>query len=489
MERKPQILLVDDDPLALDLLSELLADEPYDVRKATSGSQALKMAEEDPPDLVLLDVVMPGTDGYEVCRRMRSHPVLAPVPVVMVTGQSVEESAVKGQKVGAEDVVAKPFRLAELKLRIKTIIQLNRYRVLQGERERFQWVVENSRSGYVMVNGEGRVTYVNPVASELIGVSPERLGEESPLLLPLLDKRFVRVTDEAWSSWPGIGDNAYLVQPQTEKRSARWIRVFPMRGRGGGDQGIFRLTDESERFRLENSAWSFETMVAHKLRTPLNGVLGAVQFLASDGRNLDPETVEEMARAALDSTQRLNRAIEAIISRVQGADREPASRHPVGELVKHCFAQATRACEIQPVEIACDSRCARARVTMSEDHLLMIAHEICENSRKFHPQSSPQLKATISPGVQGRVQVVVEDDGPGVDPRYLADLNAPYFQAERLFTGEVPGMGLGLTRMTQLVGTYGGKLSISNAGEGGGLRVWFELVRIDQARASAVPLS
>ena len=131
---KSTILIVDDDANACEMLESLLWKEDYALDFALNGAEALTKAAALTPDLILLDVMMPDMDGIEVCRRLRATAVLAEVPVIMVTALDDKDSRLQGIEAGADEFVAKPFDFMELRLRIKTILRLNRYRQLLDER-------------------------------------------------------------------------------------------------------------------------------------------------------------------------------------------------------------------------------------------------------------------------------------------------------------------------------------------------------------------
>jgi len=120
------ILLVDDTPANLHMLSDLLRAEGYRTRSARSGEMALQAAQTQPPDLVLLDVMMPGMDGYEVCRRMKSSPDLAGIPVIFLSALTETPDKVEAFAVGAVDYVTKPLQIDEVRARVKTHLRLRR---------------------------------------------------------------------------------------------------------------------------------------------------------------------------------------------------------------------------------------------------------------------------------------------------------------------------------------------------------------------------
>ena len=117
------ILLVEDDDNVALTVERCLRRENYKVTLATSGVQALQMAHRRIPDLILLDVTMPGMDGYAVCREIRSDPFLERVPIIFLTARTRDEDRIVGFQAGADDYINKPFNLEELLLRVRAVLR------------------------------------------------------------------------------------------------------------------------------------------------------------------------------------------------------------------------------------------------------------------------------------------------------------------------------------------------------------------------------
>lgn len=114
-----KILLIDDDQALLHLLGEFLKDDSFEVISALSGPAGLRLAYEQRPDLILLDVMLPGMDGWEVCARMRE---MSDVPIIMLTAKTTENDKLRGFRLGVDDYVTKPFSFAELVARIQAVL-------------------------------------------------------------------------------------------------------------------------------------------------------------------------------------------------------------------------------------------------------------------------------------------------------------------------------------------------------------------------------
>jgi two-component system, OmpR family, phosphate regulon response regulator PhoB len=119
----PRVLLVEDDPALAELLEFRFRAEGYDVAATADGDEALLLATENQPDLVLLDWMIEGTSGIEVCRRLRRDKATAHVPIIMLTARGAEEDTIRGLETGADDYITKPFSPRELLARVSAIMR------------------------------------------------------------------------------------------------------------------------------------------------------------------------------------------------------------------------------------------------------------------------------------------------------------------------------------------------------------------------------
>jgi diguanylate cyclase (GGDEF)-like protein len=124
-EPRPRILVVDDQPTNIQTLHQVLKEE-CDVSMATSGEQAIAFCQRRAPDLVLLDIMMPGIDGYEVCRRLKADPATRDIPVIFVTSRDNVEDETRGLEVGAVDFITKPVSPPVVRARVRTHVALKR---------------------------------------------------------------------------------------------------------------------------------------------------------------------------------------------------------------------------------------------------------------------------------------------------------------------------------------------------------------------------
>ncbi|NOT06552.1 MAG: response regulator [Anaerolineales bacterium] len=128
------ILIVDDEPGGRYTLESILEEQGYQIEMAESGLEAIEKAHQFLPDVILLDVMMPGMDGFEVCQHIRKDPILAEIPIIMLTALDDRKSFLHGLESGADDYITKPYDRYELRARLLGITRLNRYKKLLDER-------------------------------------------------------------------------------------------------------------------------------------------------------------------------------------------------------------------------------------------------------------------------------------------------------------------------------------------------------------------
>lgn len=124
---RQKILIVDDEPANIKILGEMLMHD-YQISFASSGPEALQLSGANPPDLILLDIVMPEMDGYEVCKTLKGQDITKSVPVIFITAKSSEDDEAKGFEIGAVDYITKHFSLTVVLARVKTHLELKRHR-------------------------------------------------------------------------------------------------------------------------------------------------------------------------------------------------------------------------------------------------------------------------------------------------------------------------------------------------------------------------
>ncbi|MEZ4864162.1 MAG: response regulator [Caldilineaceae bacterium] len=468
MQTKSIILIVDDTETGREILEALLSSPAYQLEFAASGPEALEKAETFTPDLILLDVMMPGMDGFEVCRRLRLNPRLAEIPIILVTALDDRSSRLSGIEAGADDFVTKPFDHAELRARVNTITRLNRYRRLLDERARFEWVVEQADDGYILLSRQNKIVYANGRARRFLA-----LAANAPLPTEVT---FLEYTEQFFRCEPGEGwkklladvvdtpeSPLYLIRPETHMAQALWLEVTLLNQvEGETVQRLLHLRDVTSQMSTQRDIWTFHSMVMHKLNTPLHAISGGLQLLTPELiENLSLDDVREIVKLVSAGIHRLNHTISDILQYL----RMPVSAHSLDGFAVASFEELVKQISVglRLEQLAIQNEADMERkLILSERAMECILWELLENAKKFHPQSSPSICAELVPFSSSKIMLRVIDDGTHLTPEQIEKVWQPYYQAEKYFTGEVPGMGLGLPMVAALVWEVGGGCRLLN---------------------------
>jgi CheY-like chemotaxis protein len=466
---------------AREVLRGVLTKQGYNLAFATNGQEALAQAAELIPDLILLDVMMPDMTGIEVCSRLRADPVLAEVPVIMVTALDDSDSLLQSLKAGADDFLSKPFNHAELQARVHTITRLNRYRRLLSERTKFDWVVKHAQDGYVIIDEQDNIGYANAQGRLYLGLPAENNEPFLATFLQLATSRYQLRPEEAWTNWPRASQSAgaepvarYLVQPETDTANAFWLQVEALALPTGTDPGwLVHLQDVTTQMDLQRIMWEFQSFVSHKLRTPLSSVVTGLYLLESDNVAdlLKPE-LANVFNLVVHSSERLETSIQSILHHIISPNLVQAGEgFPLAEFEDLATRLSTEV-GLDTVAVSLHPTLTPKRIPLSRDVMDLIVSEILENARKFHPNHAPRVEIILSPLNDNRqISLQFSDDGLTLSPEQLSQVWQPYYQGEKYFTGEAVGMGLGLTKVTTLIWNVGGTCRLSNRETGSGVRV------------------
>ncbi|MFA4827669.1 MAG: diguanylate cyclase [Thermodesulfovibrionales bacterium] len=174
MKEKPVILVVDDQPKNIELLEAHLLPKGYEILKAEDGEEAMKMIGENSVDLVLLDIMMPKMDGFEVCRRIKGDERLRNIPVIMITALKEFEDWVKAIEAGCDEFISKPFDRHELTVRVKSLLRIKSlHDEVDEAREYAESIINTVRESLIALDQDLRVVTVSRAFYEFFKVKPE----------------------------------------------------------------------------------------------------------------------------------------------------------------------------------------------------------------------------------------------------------------------------------------------------------------------------
>ena len=506
----PSILLVDDIPANLRVLYESLNGRDYKLFIANGGEQALEVAQKSRPDLILLDIMMPDMDGFEVCRRLKKDPATAGIAVIFLSALDDTADKIRGLELGAVDYVTKPFHPDEVAARVEThckILRLerelaHRNRQLELVRDR---ILSSMSEGVIGLDMDGRVSFVNPAAARILGADATALLARD---LSDWEPDELRMAIERVLKDPVDSATDTLSLPRADGSTLpAELRVAPIcestRPRGA----VLVLRDLSERRRVEakldrtsdelrrshrelkqaqmqliqaaklESVGRLAAGVAHEVKNPLAIVQLGLDYL-EPALASDP-VASEVRRDMLIAVSRADTVVRGLLdfSRERALDLKS---HRLNEIVQQALKLVRH--ELTQRNITLETELAEDLPSRSYDadklqqvflNLLMNAMHAMERDGRLRVSTalcrvehgelgSHAREAGFLPG-DVVIRIVIEDSGPGIRPEDLGKLFDPYFTTKR--QGEGTGLGLSVTR--NIVTLHRGSIDLENRTGGG----------------------
>jgi PAS domain S-box-containing protein len=494
-EQVAQILVVDDNPQNVALMKAQLERAGYAVISAQSGTEALDAAFATQPDLVLLDIMMPGLDGYEVCRRLREDESTQATPIIMLTSLQDRADKLRALETGADDFLSKPVDRAELLARVRSSLRMKRVYddlarskreteaqayELAAEKSRAEAILSSMSDGVLMTDAEGRITFLNPAVEAMTGASLEaclgRAWYEALAVRNTSGQPLDANNCPVMEAMRGIG---HMVERELGiwREDGREITISlaasPVRSSHEDIQGgvvVFRdVTSAREVQRMKED---FVGLVSHELRTPLAAIFGFAELL------LERERLTNTARTFVETIFKEADRMTSLVNDFLDIERLASGRmsfhlrslqldEVVGEvredlanqLAKHSFTLETPSA---PVYVRAD-----------HDRLVQILLNLISNASKYSPDGG-EIRVRIEP-VGRLVRVSVSDKGLGLPVTAIPKLFQRFYRVQETPHRSVGGTGLGLAICKQIVEAMGGRIWAESPGLGQGSTFSFTL--------------
>lgn len=400
---KDLILIVDDQPNNLKVLSSVLS-EKYSLSVAESGIRALSILDKMKPDLILLDIMMPEMDGYEVCERLKNNEDLKDIPVIFLTARTDIEDIVKGFEVGAVDYITKPFNFQELQVRVKTHLSFAH-------------------------------------AKETIIVQKAELEKSNTQLLEAHNE-MQKLNEDLIVAHDAVQEHAHKVNIINQKLL----------------ESEFKLRRANNELTKSNSEKDrFFSILAHDLKSPFSGLLGLLDMLNSDD-DINEDERREMISALDSSAKNLYSLLENLLewSRIKRDaikynPRNMKMAKPLKSILSLLQAQA------EMKDISFENNIDEQHEFLADEMMVStILRNLMTNAIKF---TSPGGKIELSSSVTNDYfQICVSDNGVGMNEETLGKLFKIDEDITSLGTSSEKGTGLGLILCKEFAKIQGGNI-------------------------------
>jgi len=509
---QPCVLLVDDNPQNLKVLYETLRDRHYQLVIANDGEKAIQLAWRHRPEVILLDIMMPGMDGYEVCEQLKQNPETALSAIVFLSALNDVDAKVKGFNAGGADYIAKPFQAQEVIARVDThvrVIQLDR--ALQARNRQLEseqaGILNAIFEGIYGLDPEGQITFANPAAAEIVGTTQDQLVGASVKELHFPEDAQAGDVDHArrvlcLDGEPVLRRAVTMALPDGSTFQAEY-RAAPRFERGELTGSVLVFRDVSEELAQERALEEARQVVdtqreqlahasrlstmgemaagfAHEINQPLTAITNYVSLVSRmrESGKLDQATLDDI----LDKIAAQSHRASEVIRRIRQFVQKPASGcEPVD--VTRLLAESREFAEVDArnnavaIELSVPNHLpmALADPVQVQQVALNLIRNALEASRLAYSREAVEVGATVE---WDSVRVHVRDHGCGLP----ADAEERLFQP--FYSTKDEGMGIGLSLCRSLVQGQGGDIGFERLPEGG-TEFWFTLPLASVQESSA----
>lgn len=522
---KETILIVDDKPQNLGVITDFLKEQGFRISSALNGETAIERAKQVKPDLILLDINMPGMNGFETCLKIGNIPETKSIPIIFMTALTSVEDKVKGFQSGAVDYITKPIQKEELIARVSTHLRLRHYQEslehqvaqrtkelqhtneqllqeikekVEAEKEKakfqtyLQNVISSMPSALIGIDSNGFVSIWNKEAEIQTGVSAEKsIGKQIEDVYKFIDLPMIEVAK-------AIEESTIFTFDKIEKEGKFYtITVYPVKSSGA----IIRIDDITSFYELENKLRHSEKLqaigelaggVAHDFNNQLNGILGNAELLSIDP--LLHSELKDYLESIITSVNRsadLTKQLLAFARKGKQHSKTINMHNLIDETISLLSRSIDKKIEVKK-ELFCNLPNTEGDPGQLQNALLNLginARDAIEGAGVITFKSdlitlSKHCQDTqwsdISPG--NYIMISVSDTGTGIPKEMRDRVFEPFFTTK----DEGKGTGMGLAAVFGTIKSHGGTIKVKSI-EGEGTTFTFLLPISNKAFSEETP--
>ena len=497
------VLLVDDNPINLQILYKTLQGCGYELLIAKDGKAALDIAQKVKPSLILLDIVMPGMDGYEVCETLKKNPETEGIAVIFLSALEDSAAKVKGFSVGGVDYVSKPFQADEVVARVRNHIKTRRLerqlerRNVELESENLQ-ILNSISEGIIGLDRKGRVTMLNPAATLITGWSAaDCLGEQLTALGLFDSSEHYRIPEHQTLPYRSyrMGQAGYSDVEMIRRKDHKSISVAlssTPRIEGGAVvvlRDISEWVESEEALRLAREEMESQRQhlahmerlsttgemaagIAHEVNQPLT----AISNYSRVAKRMLNEVPLELGKFAelLDKLNMQAARASDVIKRMRGFIKKPddtVTAIDANTVIREVITLVEVDSRINDVSVHFEPQPDMPLLLIDVVQIEQVALNLIRNAMESmveanNRQQGVLVTTRLKPGM---IEFQVIDHGVGICEDAAQHVFTPFY------TTKPKGMGIGLSICQSIVLAHGGKIGFDNSNKGGGATFYFSL--------------
>jgi PAS domain S-box-containing protein len=498
-----QILLVEDNELQLKMITEFIKETDFVVHTSRNAFEAWQTANRIQPDLILLDIMMPGMSGIELCKKLKATSKLKDIPIIFLTALGNKDDIIIGLKSGAADYILKPFDKEELIARINVhlelkvskdiIIEQNKKLKLELEKRRiaeenfrlFFHAVNSSTASVIITDFDGNIEYINPAVIQITGYHLNELQgkKNSTFKSGYHNQLFYKDlwdTIKSGNQWKG----EFCNKKKNGDIFWEYSTIAPLRNEDGEFTQIVAVkVDITEsKLRLEKinqynkeleelnaTKDKFFSIIAHDLKNPLSILLNTTEILAAPEYKLSATEIAEFSREIHKSSKRLYDLLENLLTWARsqtGRIEFIPNYNSIQDIVESAYSVLTHVAEAKNINIHIDLP-QNAIAFCDYNMAATIFRNLISNSIKFTPFNGNIFVNiykvyTSEDNGQKYIQFAVRDTGVGIKEEDISKLFHIDKNHTTVGTAKEKGTGLGLLLCKEFIDKHKGKIEIKS---------------------------
>lgn len=465
-----KILIVEDNVMNAELLKEVLEQIGQSAVIANKGNIALDLLKEEKFDLILLDIMMPELNGFEVIKILKNNPKTAEIPVIFITALNDIKDIVEGLDLGSYGYITKPYNVEELKARVLSILRIKDLQdELQSEKTKLDMIYKFSADGIIMVNSAFKVVSCNDTFCDWLQKSKNEILNKNlfafintPANFKFTNNKNIEKLDEIY------------IGPQNNKKIIELnCSAINPEGIDSAEGYILIMRDVTTQKEIEKQKETFVATLTHDLKTPIRAEIRAMELLLKGSFGQLNTDQKEIVEDILHSGKYMFKMIDNLLSTYRfenGCNKLEKTAFDIHNLIKECYKDVKYIAEDKKQNIILNFEDEIKIISADEVEIRRVIQNLLSNAVHYTPENGKIIIETKNDDKYFSVSFI--DNGKGIPQSQIEEIFNKYKSEAKKF--KQVGTGLGLYLSKKIIESHGGELLVKSE-EGKGCKFTFNL--------------